>query len=207
MNVYIGIDQSMNSTGICILYYDGATKVKEQFFIVKPDKLTKKEKLANDAYLYFDYILYDKFDLSVIEDSHEKEYLKTLNMINAVNKIYDIISAPSVKGIHNENTIHIVMEGVSYGSKMRTVSIFDLAGLNYMIRQRILKHDDMMLAIVPPSEIKKFATGNGNCNKEAMIALFGATHPGFELPKLDDVADAYFMASYARHERTFKIPE
>ena len=47
MRVYVGIDPSINSTGICIMRYDGDKLCKTRFFIVKPNKLTRKEELVN----------------------------------------------------------------------------------------------------------------------------------------------------------------
>ena len=48
-------------------------------------------------------------------------------------------------------------------------------------------------------EIKKFATGNGNANKELLLECFKATYPDFAIPKMDDIADTYFIAKYAKH--------
>ena len=95
--------------------------------------------------------------------------------------------------------IYVVQEGVSYGSTLKTKSVFDLAGLNFMIRERFLKDDRFHLTIATPSEIKKYSSGNGNCKKEVMIDLFKILYPDFDLPKLDDICDAYFMASYAKY--------
>ena len=92
MNIYIGIDPSMNSTGLCIQFWeDKDTFVKEYFAIIKPGKLTKKEQLAQEKYLFFDYILFDKYDLKIYENNHEHEYYKTMNMINTLDKIIETI--------------------------------------------------------------------------------------------------------------------
>ena len=42
MDVFVGIDPSLNSTGLCILKYDNEEKISEYFAIIKPDKLSKK---------------------------------------------------------------------------------------------------------------------------------------------------------------------
>ena len=64
MNLFIGIDPSINSTGMCIQFYnDDLTKrVKgDKFYIIRGNKLTKREKKAEqeNAQL-FEYVLYDK---------------------------------------------------------------------------------------------------------------------------------------------------
>lgn len=202
MDIFIGIDPSMNSSGLCIQFFEEDNKIKEYFVIIKPDKLTKKEQQAQDKYLFFDYILFDKYDLKQYkEENHQHEWFKTLNMISVLDKIVDVIKS----NINECSNIYIVQEGISYGSTLRTKSVFDLAGLNFMIRDRIVKlskgnfFNTFKYIIATPSEIKKWTSGNGNCKKEVMIDMFHILYPDFDLPKLDDVCDAYFMASYGKY--------
>jgi Holliday junction resolvasome RuvABC endonuclease subunit len=200
MTVFIGVDPSLNSTGLCMQFYEGDEKIKEYFAIIKPDKLTKKELIAQDTYLFFDYIIYDKFDLKQFDNNHDSEYHKTLNMIAVLDQIIYVIK----DNINNVTDIHVVQEGISYGSTIRTKSVFDLAGLNFMIRDRLIKLSKSSIynfnyIIATPAEIKKWSTGNGNCKKELMIDLFKQIYPDFNLPKIDDICDAYFMASYAKY--------
>lgn len=199
MDIYVGIDPSLNSTGICMQFYEGDQFIKDMFYIVKPNKLTKKEKEAQEKLLNFDYVIYEKHDLSLYKDNNLfSEYWKTINLINIVNKIKECIY-DTLKG-QNYN-LYIVQEGISYGSSTRTKFAFDLAGLNYMIRNEFIDRDNIMFFITPPTHIKKFATGIGNCNKEQMINLFKIVQPNISniLPKVDDIADAYFICLYAKH--------
>jgi crossover junction endodeoxyribonuclease RuvC len=92
---------------------------------------------------------------------------------------------------------YVVIEGISYGSTIKTSSVFDLAGLNYMIRTAMMKFSSNLI-IAPPSHVKKFATGSGNANKELMIETFKSIHPEFDIPKIDDIADAFFMSRLAQ---------
>ena len=71
---------------------------------------------------------------------------------------------------------------------------------NYMIRKEFINNEDIRFFISPPTHIKKFATGIGNCKKEQVIELFKMIQPNLSknIPKVDDIADAYFMAKYAR---------
>ena len=63
MTYFIGIDPSINSTGICIQKFNEEEKISEDFIILKPgDKdipeskwLTKKEKLAEEQLYNFQY--------------------------------------------------------------------------------------------------------------------------------------------------------
>ena len=85
-------------------------------------------------------------------------------------------------------------------SSIRTKSVFDLAGLNFLLRMMIIdKINPDRYVIATPSEIKKKTSGNGNCKKEVMINLFKDIYSDFNLPKLDDIADSYWMATYIKN--------
>ena len=201
MNIFVGIDPSINSTGVCILEKDeNGKQVNCKFYIIKGGRLTKKElKAENDNIKVFQYIVYDKLDTSIknIEDYKTLEWNKTQNMINVCKCIKDIVN----KYVANNNSIlnlYICQEGISYGSTIRTKSVFDLAGLNYLLRNTFINSNIRNYFIIAaPSEIKKFATGKGNANKETMVNVFSCIFPNLQLPKIDDICDAYFMANYA----------
>ena len=200
MSIFVGIDPSLNSTGICMQFYEGDKFVKNMYYIVKPNKLTKREQAAQDNLINFDYALYEKINLDIYKDNNLfSEYWKTVNMIRIVKKIKECIY-DNIQG-RKQYKLYIVQEGISYGSSIRTKSIFDLAGLNYMIRNEFIEKEDSLFFIAPPTHIKKFATGIGNCKKELVISLFKTAEPNLNkwLPKVDDIADAYYMAQYARH--------
>lgn len=206
MEYFIGIDPSINSTGICIQKYDDNKKINEQFIIIKPDNktkpkdkwLNKKEQIAEDKIFNFEYIFYDKMDLTPYKDmNHFSEYWKSYNMISCTRKIKEVIKEYTKD---NPKKINIIIEGISYGSVQRTKSIFDLAGLNYLVREKFIEVDNITFTIVTPSEVKKFASGNGNCKKEIMVNLFLTSHPELNIiPKVDDISDAWFMSNYAKY--------
>jgi len=196
MNIFIGIDPSINSTGVTIQKYNNDNKlIKQYFYIIKPNKLTKQEEKINIK--NFSYIIYQKYDTSIYKDIdfHLFEYYKTLNLINISNTILSIIK----KYINKNDNIIVVMEGISYGSSNKTKSIYDLSGLNYLIRYNIIKNEHINLLICPPSEIKKFASGKGNANKELLIDAFLILYPEYQqIKKIDDLVDSYFMCKYAK---------
>ena len=204
MIVCVGIDPSFNSTGICLQYYnDDNIKIKENFILIKPNKLTKKEIQIDSKSIDFEYVLYQKINIAEYKDNNiDYEYYKTINIINLANTIKDVIKEYCKNPEIQE--IYIVIEGISYGSTLRTKSIFDLAGLNYIIRNKFINiYDDenrIKLNIVPPTHIKKFATGKGNANKDRIINIFSVSHPKLvsEIGKIDDLADAYYMCCYAK---------
>lgn len=196
--LYVGIDPSINSTGITIARYENDVEVEIKFYIIKNSKLTKRESAANDSIDNFEYIIYNKIDLTQFkDDNHVFEYYKTKNMVEVVNTIYDLILNEVKK---YTAIVNVVIEGISYGSSIRTKSIFDLAGLNYMIRYKLITSDiqHLNLTIATPSNIKKYATGKGNANKESIMTIFKYIFPEMQnIPKLDDIADSYFMAYFA----------
>lgn len=183
--IFIGIDQSINSTGICVIKDN-----EEYFYIIKHGKLSKKEQIAHDSISNLNYILYEHYDLSLFTNNSDKEIAKTYNILNIVKEIDNIINS-------FEGDKFICMEGLSYGSQ-RTNALCDLSGLNFLIRQKFLGPN---LYIATPSEVKKFATNNGNCNKQIMIDLFLSTHTNFDIvPKCDDIADAYYLAQLIKRQ-------
>ena len=197
--LYVGIDPSINSTGITIARYENNVEVEIKFYIIKNGKLTKRESAANGSIDNFEYIIYNKIDLTQFkDDNHVFEYYKTKNMVEVVNTIYDLILNEVKK---YSAIVNVVIEGISYGSSIRTKSIFDLAGLNYMIRYKLITGDiqHLNLSIATPSNIKKYATGKGNANKESIMTIFKYIFPEMQnIPKLDDIADSYFMAMFSR---------
>ena len=197
--LYVGIDPSINSTGITIARYENNVEVEIKFYIIKNGKLTKRESAVNDSIDNFEYIIYNKIDLTQFkDDNHVFEYYKTKNMVEVVNTIYDLILNEVKK---YASAVNVVIEGISYGSSIRTKSVFDLAGLNYMIRYKLITGDiqHLNLSIATPSNIKKYATGKGNANKESIMTIFKYIFPEMQnIPKLDDIADSYFMAMFSR---------
>ena len=198
MNVFIGIDPSINSTGMTIRTDTGYCR----FFIIKGDKLTKKEKNAqSDNSEIFEYCLYQKENVKDTNNAHERELAKAHNLSTIADTIYNIIEEllQQFRKTSSIDSVTICMEGISYGS-IHSAAVMDLAGLNYLIRDRLHHHTVVgTLLVTPPAEIKRFYTGSGNANKQLMISTFKGSFPDFELPKLDDIADSDSMAKYARN--------
>lgn len=198
-NLYVGIDPSINSTGVCTLVYDLDGKLKEdRFYIIKNGKLTKKEQKAElDNIDKFAYVILERN--TEADDNHELELNKTLYFIDVVDSIKEIIGTTNYRHGRFCN-IYVCIEGISYGSS-QTKSVFDLAGLNFMIRSALIKYNagiTFELIVGTPGELKKFSTGKGNSSKDIIVNAFKAIYPNLNLPKIDDIADAYFMANYIK---------
>ena len=224
MEINIGIDPSINSTGIAWDICDNDKTIHEEFYILKSDEqgkrhLTAREKKA-DALDNFSYKFYDKLKQdskdNIFNERHKSKNVRLLvKEIEGI--ICDIIYREIWKYVPNDTiqiNLNICQEAISYGSRIKTRSIFDLAGLNFVLRYMILDLFEMFkyrsdnispkilppcYMVVPPSNIKKFISGNGNCNKELMSELFLTTHAGFGvIPKVDDISDAWAMKEYVK---------
>jgi crossover junction endodeoxyribonuclease RuvC len=87
----------------------------------------------------------------------------------------------------------IAIEGFSYGSKGKGVSF--QYGLGWIIRH-ILIERGFEYVEVPPTSVKKFATGKGNTKKDEMVLPIYKKW-GFEHTS-DNVRDAFVLAQMAK---------
>lgn len=110
---------------------------------------------------------------------------------------FDNISEWAVSCIPRGSSIFI--EGYSYAS---TGVVFDIAENTGLLKHKLWEIAQPVTVFSPPS-IKKFATGKGNANKEAMYAAFSQeTNQRFDAildckignSPLSDVVDAYYVA-------------
>jgi Holliday junction resolvasome RuvABC endonuclease subunit len=82
----------------------------------------------------------------------------------------------------------VVVEGPSFGS---TGSAYhQIAGLWWFVTECVQR--DLPLAVASPSSVKKYATGKGNANKDAMMLVTARRFPEFNGD--NNAADALWMA-------------
>jgi crossover junction endodeoxyribonuclease RuvC len=87
----------------------------------------------------------------------------------------------------------ITIEGFSYGSKGKGVSF--QYGLGWIIRHMLIERG-YGYTEVPPTSVKKFATGKGNTKKDEMVLPIFRKW-GFE-HNSDNVRDAFVLAQMAK---------
>lgn len=195
--IHIGIDQSMGFTGVTVFRPGAPTE--HIFYGITHKKHTKWDKFMKNPprgfvnrLTVFDFIKDEKS-----EDSNKNEHIKFNNLKRIVGWI-DYIFNLLQRNFPDEE-IDVRMEGVSFGSR-QTTAIAELAALNFFIRDLCSKHG-FEYTILPPTVVKKFATGNGQADKELMTESFLTLNPDMrpvhELIKLDDIADSYFMACWS----------
>lgn len=177
----IGLDLSINSTGICI-YIKSNSKNTNKYLIIS-GKDTKK--LREFSHRKISIEIYDKKDVSGAIDYSSKESVKSYNIYSIAKSIERVIK--------KEKPDLCIIEGVSYSS---SGAVADLAGLNYMVRY-ILEENNIPFKILSPMQNKKIATGNGGADKDLMIDAWKRLDKSIcdvDSIKIDDLADAFFLA-------------
>jgi Holliday junction resolvasome RuvABC endonuclease subunit len=192
----LGIDPSINSTGLTLLYVDKG-KVTACCNIITP-------------YIYDDVncnvIQYNKVDKAKAEVS-VKEHNKMLNFLSISNKIVTLILSIQQ---HNDFDIKaFAIEGISMNAQFNRSSsnIYDLSALNYAIRAAIANNFDLNAIYIPPRSLKLKTTGDGKASKQAMYEKFCADtmqevyfkNVQKDKPHLADLADSFAAAKEAMY--------
>ena len=207
---FVAVDFSLNSPGICV-YND---KSKKYHFIsyIKPKTGTKQEqKFQEELALLKDVTLIHQPDFTKEEGYSDGELAKVKRYDRMADEIINLIMQNSFEG----DGFTIAFEGTSYGSKMGTNNMIDMAAGAAILKLKMLKAlkpEDLLT--IAPTAIKKFA-GKGNMNKLELFSAFqantiqdqvlaksdfyklvSALECGSKIPKpLDDLVDAFFLAA------------
>lgn len=177
----IGIDYSMTSPSLCVFNNSTFNYSKCKFYF-----LTDKKKL--------------EVKNKVMEGVLFDEYFSQQERFNFISDW-----AMGIIGKYNPDVVY--MEDYSFASTGRVFNIAENAGL--------LKHkmwiSNQKFYTIPPTVIKKYATGKGNANKEVMEKAF-INETTVDIKKLlgltpsqwnpsSDIIDSYFICKYG-HEQT-----
>jgi len=100
----------------------------------------------------------------------------------------------SIWKFFNKDSV-IYIEGLSFGS--RGGKMLELGGLHYYIRTHLYL-TGFDFKTVPPTSLKKFITGKGNCKKELMLLKVYKKF-GIEFDN-NNLCDAYSLARLAVQE-------
>lgn len=180
----VGLDLSINSTGVCIR--DPKDPSKTRYYIIVP-KLSKRMVAINQMKsCSISHITYDKI----------KDHISS-NIRCISEKICDIIKDMRENG---EKIDLVVIEDVAMAARGR--SIIDLTLLNGYVRC-VLDQLGVRYETVTPTQWKKRILGNGQADKELIIyhwAKFdqeNCRHMMDMRAKCDDVADAYFLSCWS----------
>lgn len=104
----------------------------------------------------------------------------------------------------------VAIEGLAFG--MTGNATRDLAGLQFVIVNKVRQIAGKPVMIVSPKSLKVFATTNGKATKKEMIGavpegdLEFLKGQGYKLTTgLADMADAYHLAQYVKRQETPKL--
>lgn len=215
---YVSVDFSLNSPGICI--FNTESNTHHYISYVKPGLGTKKEqKLQEDISLLSDVTLvYQQDWKTTFGDYSKNELAKVRRYMATADQIINIILGIT----KTKNDYIIAFEGTSYGSKMGTNNIIDMAAGAAILKEQMISQLHVKdILTVAPTTIKKFA-GKGNMNKLQLFEAYQqnvnddpilAQSPlhsmvkdleiGKKIPKpLDDLVDAYFLVTYVSNPST-----
>lgn len=214
MNINIGIDLSIHSTGICIL--EEGESIPSFYLILSNQKYSKTSiekfhhNFTNNRKIKIFFYEYSRPS----KESMGKEVSKSLNVIN----ILDIIDQNIFKTIFNnksrkkEKTIKVNIEAIAMSA---SGTIDQLAGLNYGVRYLLLKKYGLPienLGLISPTTLKKNSVGSGKAEKDIMVSSFKLIFSKNKNNKkllenmeyiekqlkwsIDDLVDAYFLAQH-----------
>lgn len=123
---------------------------------------------------------------------------------------YDIISSYFLDRIMENEVDKVYMEDYSMGSKGR---VFHIAENTGVLKYRMWSFG-IPFQTIPPTVIKKFASGKGNANKERMQEVFEEQNE-VKLKQLfnmtdkqwnpsSDLIDAYYICKYGLNDNTLQ---
>lgn len=140
--VIAGIDLSLTSPSICIHHGEVFSYDACKIYYLTS---TKKSIIRDDTLVGSEWPLYSS-------DPHR----------------YDVVSKWALDALIANNVSKVFLEGYAFNAVGRVFQIAENTG--------ILKHklwqSGIDCVVVPPTVIKKFATGKGNANKEALNTSF-----------------------------------
>lgn len=179
--IAVGIDYSLTSPCVCI----------------------SRDKTFSNSYFYY---LNDRKNTqgvfhNIFAEGHDEYLIDQQRYENIASWVTGILSN------FDKKEISILIEDYSFGSKGR---VFNLAE-NCGILKYVLYKQGYKFFTVPPTVIKKYATGKGNATKEKMYEAFVRDTQG-DLPFTDlhniispttklgspttDIVDAWYIARY-----------
>ncbi|CAH0186781.1 hypothetical protein [Peribacillus simplex] len=132
-----------------------------------------------------------KCGLVILKDGEVRTALEIKTKVEEDPQRFMDIAAQIRRHILETDIIYI--EGFSYGSKGRGVST--QYGIGWLIRVELLKNG-YSYTDVPPTSLKKFASGKGNTKKDALVLPIYKRW-GFE-SNSDNIRDAYVLAQIAQ---------
>ena len=174
-----GIDYSTTSPSICI-------KVDDNWDI---HFLTNKAGLTQEEYWSKPFLFFGSY-------LPKNDYFS-----DPIGK-YKFISSWALDVLDNYDVENVCLEDYAYAATGRVFNIGENTGiLKFRMQVR-----DIEFITVAPTEVKKYATGKGNANKELMLSSF-ITQTGVDLRDvigytgenpISDIVDSFYICNFFR---------
>lgn len=147
-SVIIGIDQSLNRSGVVVITNDNTVLFKG---VITPPKLTKTDRNKTER-------------VSFIRDE-----IKSL--------------------VNNYRPDYVGMEDYSFGTRGQAFYMGELGGMLKLIASDL----KWKMLVIPPTMVKKYATGKGNADKSLMLKeVYKTWNKDFDD---DNICDAFVIAA------------
>jgi Holliday junction resolvasome RuvABC endonuclease subunit len=174
---HVGVDYSLTSPAVCVSV-DG-TWENSQLYYLNSKKKTEGKVAKNIT-----------GTLHQVYSCDQQRYQNNMKWVFGLIEQYP------------KKSVKVMIEDYSFGSKGR---VFNLAENCGVLKQELWRQGYSYSA-VPPTVLKKFASGKGNANKEKMYEAFLQKYSvdlilEFGFVKLDnpitDIVDAFFLSQYS----------
>ncbi len=125
----------------------------------------------------------------------------TLPKIDVPIARYRYISSWAVDVIESYDVCAVLLEDYAYAATGRVFNIGENTGI---LKYRLM-HKEIPFYEIPPTVIKKFATGKGNAKKDMMLSNF-ITSTGVDIREvmdyagdnpISDIVDSFYVCEYA----------
>lgn len=218
--IIFGFDLSLNSTGVCALFFNDVKPEYMSFY----NLIFDDESHVNDWIpLQVPNVTRDTYTLPkkivakdlVIKIPHEDDFQSTYsyNNVQATLKAMTSVSrlvkflikaideySPDEVLVNIEGYINPMMMSKRQASTVQELSIMQGLFRAELIKLALSSITMIKIEITPPNVLKRFFTGKGNADKRDMIHVFmkewGCERfiPSDTVQKIDDVVDAFALA-------------
>lgn len=193
----IGVDVSVNSTGVSVIIPKSEeNEEKTLYFQICPGKVKHSASVR--------LLTYDKCYIKDASYTHEDltKILAADNLALIVYKLMHDVARQYKVTAFDARQEGSIMAGSfkKKQSRLNDLTVFNAAMKRMLLKCKLVK----CIAVVAPSSLKKYATGKGNANKDAVELAFYDKNPDFHRPlnakgenatKNDDIADAWHLAN------------
>lgn len=203
-DLYLGVDQSLASTGWCITNAAGDLIDYDLLRISPASDPKNKKREIPELHPALEAVVGGGEEW-LTHNKPMQQYFMAAAVRNMMRNMHIRYNCTRLSENH---VMHVCLEGLGFGSTGDAAR--SLAGLQFMLidgfydafaDDYMIKFADPTLRVATPTTVKKFATGKGNASKEEIFdALPDRIKEEFsKIPKSKgryDLADAYWLSRY-----------